>query len=79
MILKVPIQCNFAEISLNRMPENLEHKSMDLYFLKTFFGELIYAGGKMGKGYFRGDFYPGKILSIRVAESSSGVKVRGKS
>ena len=52
---------------------------MDLYFLKTFFGELIYRGGRVGKGYFRGDFYPGKILTIRFVETMSGIKVRGKS
>ena len=55
MIPKVPMQCNVADISLNRIPQNLKNNLTNLNFLKAFFRGL--SGEGVFKGYYRGSFY----------------------
>ena len=71
MILRVHIQFNMAEISSNRIPQNLEIKLIDLYFLKTFFSGLI-CQGEVGNGYSRGSFYLGYRLNVKLVNLSAG-------
>ena len=54
MIMEIPIQCNMAEISLNKIPQKFASYLIDLYFLKTFFGGLMCVG-RCGQGLFSGE------------------------